>query len=153
MRRRSVGRTLGTVIDAPPRVLVAVKHPAMCRLILQLLERDRGRWLPTLVCGDPGDAARALRPDLVIVDGGDPSTLFARLGDFRPDRVVVIGPEPDDAYETAARRLGAGGWLARDQVADHLTDEMAFALRSGPQRSSVVAPDAGRGGQPDTVAP
>lgn len=41
---------------------------------------------------------------------------------------MVVGLEPDDAYEGVARRDGAGAWLARDRVAKDLSASMRLAL-------------------------
>ena len=123
-----------------PCVLIAVAHSAMRRLILELLDRERGCWKASLLVGEFAGAVRDIDPDLVIVDGAD----FPRsCGDTRAgcssSRVVVIGQEPDIAYRVAALRQGAGGWVARDDVADLLSAEMRRALgcSHGPRPRSA----------------
>ena len=117
------------VCDASPRVLIAVAHPAMRRMILELLEREHGCWQPCLLDEDLQTAMHDHTPDLVIIDG----TAFPRCccdqpGDFPRERIVVVGREPDPAYMQAAMGDGAGGWVARDDVAEGLSAEMRTAL-------------------------
>lgn len=117
------------VCDATPRVLVAIIHPAMRRLILELLEREHGCWEARAVDTDLAAAIRDQAPDLVIIDSSAfPECCCQNVDGFPRDRVVVVGPEPDAAYMAAALRDGAGGWLARDDVAERLSTEMRGAL-------------------------
>lgn len=113
-----------------PSVVVAIVHPALRRLILDLLERDRARWRLHAL-DDRNDLLAvviAAGPDLVVLDDGDIGWCRALAPHFAPDRVIVIGPEPDPAYEHAARRAGAGAWLSRDRVADDLIPSMRHVL-------------------------
>lgn len=112
-------------------VLLAVTHPAARKLTVELLEREHGCW-HVRALEDPRELARAIAdavPDLVVVDTADVA-LCCRdlLAGMPPDRIVVVGPEPDDAYARAARRAGAGAWLARDRIADDLSATMRLAL-------------------------
>lgn len=100
-------------------------------MILDLLNREHGCWAVQPV-EDPQDLSRMLSvdpPDLVVVDAADfPGCCDPSLGAFPSRRVVVIGLEPDAAYEDAALRGGAGAWLARDCIADELSSQMRLAL-------------------------
>lgn len=117
------------VCDGTPLVLVAIEHPAMQRMILELLQREHGCWNVRLPDQSLAAAMLCLAPDLVIVDSAAfPRCCRDRGGDYPCDRVVVVGPEPDAAYMAAAFRNGAGGWVARDDVADRLSFEMRRAL-------------------------
>lgn len=101
----------------------------MRRLILDLLDREHGCWKACLLAGELDDAVHDLEPELVIVDGADfPRCCRGQLDDYPCDRIVVIGPEPDTAYQAAALRQGAGAWVARDDIADRLSAEMRGAL-------------------------
>lgn len=111
--------------------MVAVAHRGLRQLIVELLERDHtGCRLCALA--DQCDLATAVaseQPDLVILDAGD----FARscrdsLHSFPRQRVIVIGPEPDAAYERAAHRAGAGAWLTRERVGEDLSSCMCHVL-------------------------
>ncbi len=117
------------VCDNSPRVLIAITHPAMRRLILELLEREHGCWQPYLLDRVLEAAMRDLEPDLVIIDGAAfPHCCGGQPDGYPRDRIVVVGPEPDAAYMSAALRDGAGGWVARDNIADRLSAEMRRAL-------------------------
>ena len=110
------------------QVVVAVAHRAMRELIVELLNRDQGRWAVSAIDGlsELPDIASPY-PDLVIVDTADFAGCCHRLpATFALARVVVIGPEPDPAYRHAALHCGAGAWLSRERVAEELCD----ALRS-----------------------
>ena len=121
----------GPVCDGEPRVLVAMRHPAMLRFTRELVERERGYWVAPEVRNGPvlTRALADVMPDLLVIDAADfPSSCLAALEHIPRDRVIVIGPEPDDAYRDAAFANGAGGWLARDEVGDKLGSEMRRVL-------------------------
>lgn len=131
------------VCDGSRLVLVAIAHAAERRLVAELLRRDDDCWsVETL--DDHGALLHVLSnepPGLVVVDAADfPRCCQAAVAPFPPRRVVVIGPEPDAAYERAARHGGAGGWVARDRIADDLRAQMRCALgcphEPGPPGSS-----------------
>lgn len=117
------------VCDGRPRVLIAVRHPTMRRLILELLDRDHGCWQTRALTSEIAATAQEMSPDLVIIDGADfPGCCRDRLAGYPCDRIVVIGSEPDDSYRAAALRHGAGAGLARDDVGERLSAEMRAAL-------------------------
>ena len=116
-------------------VVVAVAHHGLRRLIAELLHQDHATWRVTAVPHqrDLAGAITAAAPDLVILDVGD----FARcchdsLEAFPRRQVIVIGPEPDMAYERAARQGGAGAWLTRDRVGEDLIAAMRGVLGCAP---------------------
>ncbi len=148
------------VCDETPRVLVAIHHPGMRHLTQELLRREHHCWVASeLADGEPlGHILRRLHPDLLVVDASDfPACCRAAIAAFPPDRVIVIGPEPDHAYESAARRNGAGAWIPREHVGEELGPAMRHVLgcrhapcpsgakpngiRSHPQPRSVAGPD------------
>jgi hypothetical protein len=117
------------VCDGSPRVLVAVEHFAMRRLILELLRREHGCWTTFELDGELSAAIRRRHPDLVVIDDDG----------FRPccvdgptfiscDRMIVVGQEPDSAYRHHALHRGAGGWVARDFVGEEPSAAMREAL-------------------------
>lgn len=119
------------VCDATPVVLVALRHPVMRRWTEELLASEHGCWEVTQMDGDEllVDAIARIRPDLVVVDDSDfPACCQAALDRMPPERVMVVGPEPDTAYRTLALTNGAGGWVSRDHVADELSSAMRVAL-------------------------
>lgn len=118
------------VCKGTPSVIVAIAHPALRRLILDLLDRDRTRWnLHTVtVRRDLPAAVATANPDLVVLDDGDIGWCLALGPVLAPQYVIVIGPEPDPAYERAARRAGAGAWVSRDRVGEDLIPCMRSVL-------------------------
>lgn len=117
--------------DRAPIVLVAIRHPVMRRFTCELLASEHGCW----TVAQPGagdmlvDAIERARPDLVVVDSVDfPSCCRAALRALPPERVIVIGPEPDRSYRSRALALGAGGWVCRDHVGEELSAAMRAAL-------------------------
>ena len=119
------------VCDESPVVLIAIRHPVMRRWTDELLAAEHGCW--TVVQPGRGellvDAIARTRPELVVVDSVDfPACCRAALDALPPERVIVIGPEPDPAYRSRALAQGAGGWVCRDHVADELSAAMRAAL-------------------------
>ena len=113
-----------------PHVAVAVTHPTMRALIIELLERACCIGIavpdPARLWAVVANATVAL----AIVDGANfPACCRDHHGDFALERVIVIGAEPDRAYETAALRHGAGAWISRDDVGDKLPIALAHILR------------------------
>jgi DNA-binding NarL/FixJ family response regulator len=119
------------VCTGAPSVVVVAAYPTLRRLIVELLERDQACWQVGAVAHQPELAAAvaAQQPDLVILDAADfPRCCRDSLHFFDRQHVIVVGPEPDAAYERAARRAGAGGWLPRDRVGEDLTACMRRVL-------------------------
>lgn len=139
MRARTERRTVDGVSESrescpvcsgTPRVLVALSHPLMRQFTLELLERDHGCWSAIALDGaQPLEAMRRLRPDLVVLDAATFRAGQCAHGCGYPcGRMVVVGPEPDLAYRSAVLGDGAGGWVARDDVAEQLSGAMRAAL-------------------------
>lgn len=123
----SLGGRISRGRRVPPIVLVALTHPLMCRWTRDLLATQKGCW--TTVAREPGEmvvtAMERTYPDVVVVDSLDfPACCRAALDALPPERVIVIGPEPDGAYRKAALAQGAGGWVSRD----HLGGDLSTAL-------------------------
>jgi DNA-binding NarL/FixJ family response regulator len=113
--------------DASIRILVAIGHPVMRALTCELLARERG-YRVAGVAGEDRLLAEGIdqsRPDLVVLDTFDfPGRFPTALRLFPPERVIVVGPEPDGWYRDAALAAGAGGWVSRDRLGDDLADEV-----------------------------
>lgn len=146
------------VCDATPVVLVALHHPVMRRWTEELLESEHGCWdVAQIVDGELlADAIARIRPDLVVVDESDfPECCQAALDRMRPERVMVVGPEPDTAYQTFAFANGAGGWVCRDDVGEELSSAMRAALGcrhdpcppTRPPATAATAPISQSGGR------
>jgi DNA-binding NarL/FixJ family response regulator len=135
------------VCDRSPNVLVAIRHPVMRRWTCELLASEHGCW----TVSEPGsgemlaDAIRRTQPALVIVDSIDfPACCQAALRTLPPEHVIVIGPEPDQAYRARALALGAGGWVCRDHVGDELSAAMRAALGCRHDPCAPGSPTADR---------
>ena len=119
------------VCDGQPRVLVAIQHPSMLRFTREFLERECGCGVATEAHTGPAlaHAVDRIIPDLLIIAAADfPACCLSAITHVPRGRIIVIGPEPDPAYRSAAMRSGAGGWLAREAVGDHLGAEMRRVL-------------------------
>ena len=123
-----------------PRVLIAVAYPLLGRLILELLDRDVGCWNARIVAGPTETAVHGVDLQLVVMDGTTfRSCCREQLPGYPWAWIVVIGSEPDPAYRAAALRHGAGGWVASDDIADHLSAALRSALVSIHAPSPTVA--------------
>jgi len=124
------------------RVLVAMSHPTMRALTCELLEGE-GRCRVTGVVGHDQALADAIDreyPDLVVLDTAQfPGDCRQALRRFPSEQVIVIGPEPGDAYRTAALAAGAGAWVARDRIADDLIAEVWRVLGARAPTSSRLS--------------
>lgn len=115
--------------DQRPVVLNAIRHPYMRRWSEELLGTEDGCWTLARTDGTEmvADTIGRCTPAVVVVDAVDfPACCHTALNSLPPERVIVVGPEPDPAYRSAAVSLGAGGWVSRD----HLGEELAAAVRT-----------------------
>lgn len=149
------------VCDGNPRVLVAIRHPAMRRFTRDLLEREYHCWVAAeLSVGQPLEEALVrTSADLLVVDGADfPDCCPTALAGPSPRQVIVIGPEPDAAYRHRALVAGATDWIPRERVGEDLGPAMRRALGCihDPCPSPPVKADdgdaAGEGGTESAAA-
>lgn len=116
-----------------PVVLGAIRHPTMRRWSNELLAGDPERW--TVAEPEPDellvDAIARTKPEVVVVDTVDfPACCLAALDALPPGHVVVIGPEPDPGYRSAALAQGAAAWVSREHVGEELVAAVHAALGS-----------------------
>lgn len=111
-------------------MLVGIRHQAMRRFTLEMLSASPSWTVAQPRAGEMlAGAIERESPSAVVVDDGDfPECCEAALGSLPPGRVVVIGPEPDEGYRRAAMSRGAGSWVARDCVGDHLVPTLRRVL-------------------------
>ena len=133
------------VCDETPRVLVAIRHPGMRLFTQELLRREHHCWVAAELTGGErlAEALRQVDPDLLVIDGGEfPACCRVSLHEYPPDRVIVVGVEPDPGYQGAALRHGAGAWIPRDRVGEELGPAMRRVLncRHDPCAAVTVAP-------------
>lgn len=114
----------------PPRVLVGIRHRAMRELTRKLLERELGWTIDKM--GDTEmlvDAIERSGPDAIVIDAGDfPACCQAALDRFPCDRVIVVGPEPDDRHRTIVLAEGAASWVTRERIAEELVAQLRSLL-------------------------
>lgn len=108
--------------DASPLVLVAIQHAGMRRFTLELVRREHRCRVAE---PEPDEllavSLSRLEPDLLVVDDRDfPKCCRDALDAFSPERVIVIGPEPDHGYRALAFLNGAGAWIPRERVGEDL---------------------------------
>lgn len=136
-----------------PVILDAIRHPVMRRWSYELLVSERGCW--TVAQAAPGEMLAAAitrsEPDVVIVDTVDfPACCQATLDTLPPGHVIVIGPEPDAAYRSAAMAQGAAGWISREDVGGELGPAVRRALGCPSQvcpEETALPAQAGRAGK------
>jgi hypothetical protein len=142
------------VCDGNPRVLVAIRHPAMRRFTRELLEREYHCWVTAEMSAGgklPEEALARTRADLLVVDAADfPGCCRSALQGPSSSPVIVIGPEPDAFYRHLALSAGATDWIPRERVGEDLGPFMRRALGcihdpcpSPPTRGLVDGAEAG----------
>jgi len=130
----------------PERVLIAIRHAPMRRLTGRVLAQGCPPWTIEELQDEEllVDAMRRVAPDVLVVDTGDfPACCHSALTTFPPDRVIVIGPEPEAAYRLAALSEGAGAWVARDRIAEDaaaVLRALLRALQAGEAASGTKVP-------------
>lgn len=113
-----------------PSVLIVDDHPRFRRTARRALERDG--WTIAGEAADGPDAlsaARALEPDVVLLDVGLPGMsgleVARRLRDGMPDVVVVVISTHDSAdYHELAVANGARGFLAKAELTGAALDAL-----------------------------
>lgn len=114
-----------------PVVLDAISHRMMRRWTRDLLECAGGCWrLSEPRAGEMvADAIGRIDPAVLVVDDAAfPECCQLAIESFPADRVIVVGPEPDVAYEASALARGAAAWLSRDHVSEALPGAVRAAL-------------------------
>lgn len=128
------------------RVVLGDDHTLVRQGLKALLESASIR-----VEGESGDgrelvrAVRAVRPDVAVVDVSMPllNGLEAtrRIGQVSPDtRVLILSMYPDAGYVARARRLGAKGYVLKDEAPQRLIDAVEAIAAGGEYFSLDEAP-------------
>lgn len=75
------------------------------------------------------DAIGRTAPAVLVVDDAEfPACCRTAIDAYPPERVIVIGTEPDAVYRAAAIDAGAGGWVSRDHVGEQLAASIRRSL-------------------------
>lgn len=128
------------------RVVLGDDHTLVRQGLRALLESASIR-----VEGESGDgrelvrAVRAVRPDIAIVDVSMPllNGLEAtrRIGQVSPEtRVLILSMYPDPGYVARARRLGAKGYVLKDEAPQRLIEAVETVAAGGEYFSLDEAP-------------
>ncbi|MEW6473083.1 MAG: hypothetical protein AB1679_12500 [Actinomycetota bacterium] len=122
-----------------PSVRVVVEHPAMRRVICDILQETG--WFRVVVddsdveLDDGGEggagSVESRTPEIVLTDR---RSFLERASPRSRSAVVVIGPDIDPSYREAALRTGADAWLRPDRLVDELAPELRRILARFPQR-------------------
>lgn len=117
--------------DDTTDVVIVVAHDALRTLLVEHVARRRPSWR-IHASADSREALASLEgrpPDLAIVAAGDVARCCRATFDaLPPERVIVIVPEPDPAYQGAARDAGLAGSLPADRLSDDLLPLAVRAL-------------------------
>lgn len=125
------------------RVVLVDDHSVVRAGLRHLLESDT----TVSVVGEAATAAEGvqraadLQPDLVILDvsmpGASGLAVIGRLREVSPNsRVLILSMHADAEYVRESDRLGAAGYLLKDDAATELPDAIA-ALRRGERYVSA----------------
>ena len=127
------------------RVFVVDDHPFFREGLVTWIQRQAG-----LVCcghADSPDAAyeaiTRLVPDVVLIDlhlrGGDGLDLVRRLhAEQHPSRVIVVSQKDETIFAERALEAGAGGYVAKDEACDVLSNAIAAVMRGEIHVSDAV---------------
>jgi len=128
-----------------PRVLLADDHPLTREALAGLLEANG--FDVVAQAGDGEDAigmAGALEPDLIVLDltmpGMDGLTALPLLREASPaTSVVVLTASEDDANLLGAIRLGAAGYLLKNEPPERIVEFLRGVAQGEAALSGAVA--------------
>ena len=147
--------------DRMTRILVVDDHAVVREGLLELLGGEDDLEVVGAVAGgeEAIEAARTLRPDVVLMDlemdGTDGVQATQRIKDADPHpQVVVLTSFSDQSRILAALDAGARGYLLKDATPDELVEGIQSAAKGDaplaqPAINAIVAARAGEGGLPE----
>jgi DNA-binding NarL/FixJ family response regulator len=128
------------------RVLVAEDHPLVRQAVAQLINQQ-----PDLVsCGTAesvaglSPAVRTGNPDLLLLDlglkdGNSLPHIQVLREEFPSLRILVISQCDENLYAEPALRLGANGYVMKEQASDEILNAIRLVLDGGIYVSSKLA--------------
>lgn len=133
-------------MSTPWRVMLVDDHSVVRAGLKHLLESDER----VTVVGEAANATEAvsraaeLKPDLIVLDitmpGASGLTVLGRLREVSGGaHVVVLSMHSDVEYVREAERLGAAGYVLKDDAAVELADAIAAIRRGERYRSAKLA--------------
>ena len=133
-------------MSTPWRVMLVDDHSVVRAGLKHLLDSDER----VTVVGEAANATEAvaraaeLKPDLIVLDitmpGASGLTVLGRLREVSGGaHVVVLSMHSDGEYVREAARLGAAGYVLKDDAAVELADAIASIRRGERYRSAKLA--------------
>lgn len=124
-------------MDAKVTVVLADDHPLTRRVLKVQLE-----GVGIEVVGEAGDGreavrlAKSLRPDVVLLDQAMPEldglgAARALLEDRREHKIIILTSDHDATLVAEAARVGARGFLLKDDPPDRLVEAVHRVNRGG----------------------
>jgi DNA-binding NarL/FixJ family response regulator len=134
----------------PGRILLADDHVAMLEEVRNLLKQDYEVVGAVENGADLVEAARQLKPDLIISDISMPlMTGFEAAARIRacglPSKVIFLTVQSSAAYLKKARALGADGYILKVFVAEQLRPAVAAVLAGEHYFSPQLAKELSSG--------
>jgi DNA-binding NarL/FixJ family response regulator len=133
----------------PTSVLIVDDHEVVRQGLRAVLEDAGGFVLAgeARTSSEAIEKARALKPDVAIIDLSLPGTsglhLMRLISERLPDtRMLVLSMHFDDAYVTEALRLGATGYIVKGAPSAEIVEGVRVVADGGNYFSSGVSPDA-----------
>lgn len=128
------------------RVLIVEDHPILRRGLKEIVTEE----YPDAVFGEAGDSRTAMQIlqreewDVMLLDisipGRDGLELLAEARRIRPQtRVLVVSVYPEEEFAVRSFRLGAAGYLGKDQAPEKLLEALKKILGGGKYVSPVLA--------------
>jgi DNA-binding NarL/FixJ family response regulator len=127
------------------RVLIADDHPLTREALVGLLAANGFDVVGQAADGAEAiDQAGVLRPDVVVLDltmpGVDGLTALPRIREVAPDAaVVVLTAAEDDTNLLTAIRLGAAGYLLKNEPPERIVDFLRGVAHGEAALSGAVA--------------
>ena len=128
----------------PLRILLADAHASPRRALEGVLAHEQGLTVVASVASvaDAGEAARRLRPDVVVVDSDLVSRSANLLEGWGPVDaalpVVVVGLEIHPMLEQRVLRQGGAAYLLKEQLADELPAVLRTIASAGAPHAPVL---------------
>jgi DNA-binding NarL/FixJ family response regulator len=129
-----------------PTVLLADDHAILVEGLVGLLERDFS-LVGTVTDGSHLiDAARRLRPDVIVADVAMPGLsgieALRRLKlEGNPAKVIILTMHADAQLAAEALRAGASGFVVKHSAGKELIEAIRAAVRGGTYVTPPLAPD------------
>ncbi len=127
------------------RILIADDHPLTREALAGLLAANGFDVVGQAAEGEEAiERARELRPDLVVLDltmpGMDGLTALPRIREVAPDAsIVVLTASEDDDSLLEAIRLGATGYLLKNEPPERIVDFLRGVFHGEAALSGAVA--------------